>query len=81
MEAMQRLRIAAFSESNMFDAITDTADRMKDIEGRKAVVLIASGRKIGGAASSLLDPGPVLAGSMISGISCSTDPIWPLLTC
>lgn len=42
-EAMQRLRIAAFSESNLFDAVTDTADRMKDIEGRKAIVLIASG--------------------------------------
>jgi VWFA-related protein len=42
-EAMQRLRIAAFSESNLFDAITDTADRMKDIEGRKAIVLISSG--------------------------------------
>jgi len=42
-EAMQRLRIAAFSESNMFDAITDTAERMKDIEGRKAIVLISSG--------------------------------------
>jgi VWFA-related protein len=43
-EAMQRLRIAAFSESNLYDALTDTADRMKDIEGRKAIVLIASGR-------------------------------------
>lgn len=42
-EAMQRLRIAAYSESNLFDAITDTADRMKDIEGRKAIVLISSG--------------------------------------
>ncbi|MBI1897807.1 MAG: VWA domain-containing protein [Acidobacteria bacterium] len=42
-EAMQRLRIAAFSESNLYDAIADTADRMKDIEGRKAIVLIASG--------------------------------------
>ena len=42
-EAMQRLRIAAFSESNMFDAITEMAERMKDIEGRKAMVLIASG--------------------------------------
>jgi VWFA-related protein len=42
-EAMQRLRIAAFSESNLYDAVTDTADRMKDIEGRKAIVLIASG--------------------------------------
>ena len=26
MEAMQRLRIAAFSESNLYDAVTDTAD-------------------------------------------------------
>ena len=43
MEAMQRLRIAAFSESNLFDAVTDTADRMSTIEGRKAIVLIASG--------------------------------------
>src|SRR6476660_4881523 len=43
-EGMQRLRIAAFSESNLYDALTDTADRMKDLEGRKAIVLIASGR-------------------------------------
>ena len=43
-EAMQRLRIAAFSESNMYDALVDTADRMSAIEGRKAIVLVASGR-------------------------------------
>jgi len=43
LEAMQRLRIAAFSEANLYDAVTDTADRMKEIEGRKAIVLIASG--------------------------------------
>lgn len=42
-EAMQRLRIAAFSESNLFDALTDTADRMSEIEGRKAIVLISTG--------------------------------------
>lgn len=42
-EAMSRLRIPGFSESNMFDAITDTADRMNKIEGRKAIVLITSG--------------------------------------
>ena len=42
-EAMQRLRIAAYSESNLYDAVTDTAERMQDIEGRKAIVLIASG--------------------------------------
>lgn len=43
MEALSRLRIPGFSESNMFDALTDTADRMSKIEGRKAILLIASG--------------------------------------
>ncbi|HEX4135122.1 MAG TPA: VWA domain-containing protein [Bryobacteraceae bacterium] len=43
MEAMQRLRIPGFSESNMFDALADTADRMSKIEGRKAILLVASG--------------------------------------
>ena len=42
-EAMQRLRIAGFSECNLFDALTDTAERMQDIEGRKSIVLISSG--------------------------------------
>ncbi|MBM3745780.1 MAG: VWA domain-containing protein [Acidobacteria bacterium] len=42
-EAMRRLQIAAYSESNLYDAITDTADRMSGIEGRKAIVLISSG--------------------------------------
>jgi VWFA-related protein len=42
-EALQRLRIAAFSEANLFDALTDAADRMQDIEGRKAIVLISTG--------------------------------------
>ncbi len=42
-EAMRRLQIAAFSESNLFDALTDVAQRMSDIEGRKAIVLISSG--------------------------------------
>jgi Ca-activated chloride channel homolog len=42
-EALARLRIAGFSESNMYDAVVDSAQRMQDIEGRKAIVLIASG--------------------------------------
>lgn len=42
-EALQRLRIASFSESNMFDALVDMEDRMSSIEGRKAIVLIGSG--------------------------------------
>jgi len=42
-EAMRRLNIPAFSESNLYDALTDTADRMSAIEGRKAIVVLASG--------------------------------------
>src|SRR5579862_2826603 len=42
-EAMQRLRIAGFSEANLYDAVTEMSNRMKDLEGRKAIVLIASG--------------------------------------
>jgi Ca-activated chloride channel homolog len=42
-EALSRLNIPGFSESNLYDALTDTANRMADIEGRKAIVLISSG--------------------------------------
>ena len=42
-EAMQRLRIPAFSESNLYDALVDTAERMNEIEGRKAIVLLSTG--------------------------------------
>ena len=41
---MQRLRIPGFSEANLFDALVDTEQRMSNIEGRKAILLIASGR-------------------------------------
>jgi VWFA-related protein len=43
MEALSLLRIPGFAESNMFDAVADTATRMSKIEGRKAILLIASG--------------------------------------
>jgi Ca-activated chloride channel homolog len=42
--AMQRLRIPGFSEACLFDALVDTEQRMSNIEGRKAILLIASGR-------------------------------------
>ena len=42
-EAMSRLRIPGFSESNVFDALTDMADRMQSIEGRKAILLLGTG--------------------------------------
>jgi VWFA-related protein len=37
------LRIPGFRESNVFDALTEIADRMSGIEGRKAILLIGSG--------------------------------------
>jgi Ca-activated chloride channel homolog len=37
------MTIPAFSEANLFDALTDTAERMSGIEGRKAIVLLSSG--------------------------------------
>jgi Ca-activated chloride channel homolog len=43
MEAMQRLRIPAFSEANLFDTLVDTTERMSEIEGRKAIVLLSTG--------------------------------------
>lgn len=42
-QAMARLRIPGFSESNVFDALTDMADRMSNIEGRKAILLLGTG--------------------------------------
>jgi VWFA-related protein len=42
-EALHRLTIPAWSEANLFDALTDTADRMSTIEGRKAIVVMSSG--------------------------------------
>jgi Ca-activated chloride channel homolog len=42
-EALSRLNIPGFSEANLYDAVTDTANRMSGIEGRKAIVLISSG--------------------------------------
>jgi len=42
-EALQRLTIPGFSEANLYDALTDTADRMSGIEGRKAVLLLSTG--------------------------------------
>jgi len=42
-DGLRRLTFPGFSEANLFDALTDTAQRMQDIEGRKAILLISSG--------------------------------------
>lgn len=42
--ALNMLRIPGFSESNLFDALYDTLDRVDRIEGRKEIILVGSGR-------------------------------------
>jgi VWFA-related protein len=41
--ALNTLRIPGFSETNLFDALYDTLDRLDRIEGRKEIILISSG--------------------------------------
>jgi VWFA-related protein len=43
-QAVQTLIIPGFSERNMFDAVSEAIDRLSRIEGRKYIILIASGR-------------------------------------
>src|SRR5580658_2316286 len=43
MEAINSLRIPGFSETNLFDAVYEGLDRLERIEGRKYIILIASG--------------------------------------
>src|SRR5581483_1853101 len=42
--ALNTLRIPGFSETNLFDSLYDTLDRIDRIEGHKYVILISSGR-------------------------------------
>ncbi len=41
--ALDRLRIPGFSETNLYDALYDTLDRLDRVAGRKEIILIASG--------------------------------------
>ncbi len=43
-DAVNSLQLPAFTDTNEFDALYETLDRMTRIEGRKYVVLISSGR-------------------------------------
>ncbi len=42
--ALNQLRIPGFSETNLFDALYDTLDRVAAIDGHKYIILISSGR-------------------------------------
>ena len=41
--AIYRLYFPGFSESNLFDAILDTNERLKDVKGKKSILVLASG--------------------------------------
>jgi VWFA-related protein len=43
MGAISQMTIPGFSETNLFDALYDTLDRLDGIEGRKYVVLVTTG--------------------------------------
>jgi VWFA-related protein len=40
---LNRMRIPGFSETNLFDALKDTLDRLEEVDGKKAVLLISTG--------------------------------------
>jgi VWFA-related protein len=42
-EALQRFTVPAFSESNLSDALVDTLDRVEEIDGKFAVLLVSTG--------------------------------------
>ena len=41
--ALNQLRIPGFTESNLFDALYDTLDRIDRIEGHKYIILVTTG--------------------------------------
>lgn len=41
--ALYSLYFPGFSESNVFDALLDTVDRLKDVKGKKSILVLASG--------------------------------------
>ena len=43
-QAINSMRMPGFSERNLFDALYEAEDRLSRIEGRKYIILIASGR-------------------------------------
>lgn len=43
-QALQSLTIPGFSDTNLFDALYETLDRVSRVEGRKYIILIGSGR-------------------------------------
>ena len=43
LQGLSRLYFPGFSEANVFDAILETTERLKDVKGKKSIILVASG--------------------------------------
>src|SRR3989442_11500837 len=43
LNGIYHLYFPGFSESNIFDALLETVDRLKDVKGKKSIVVLASG--------------------------------------
>jgi VWFA-related protein len=43
LQGINHLYFPGFSESNVFDALLETVDRLKEVKGKKSIVLLASG--------------------------------------
>jgi VWFA-related protein len=43
LQGLRQLVFPPFTESNLFDALADTLDRMKDTKGKKSILVLASG--------------------------------------
>lgn len=43
IQALRVMQYGGFSEANMYDAIIDTLDRVKDVEGKKSIIVIGTG--------------------------------------
>jgi VWFA-related protein len=43
LQSLSTMMFPPFHEANMFDAINDTIDRLKDVHGKKAILLMGSG--------------------------------------
>ena len=41
--ALNQLRIPGFAETNLFDALYDTLDRLDRVEGKKYIILVTTG--------------------------------------
>ncbi len=43
LDSLRRLNYPAFSESNLYDTVYDTLDRLEEVQGKTAMILVTSG--------------------------------------